>query len=164
MPKKKTRSGAKKRFQCKKTGAVKVIGVFGAKRSPLLPDVPTATLVEALNAQVGAGAYDYVATGGIGTDVIRVAFIYKPAAVTPIGDFAILDSSVDDRVTWSSACSAGAANTPASFRSTNIPTANAPMPAPRNAAMALPFATPGRSIAGSVETVFVITSISVPAQ
>jgi uncharacterized protein len=60
-------------------------------------DVPTATLVEALNAQVGAGTYDYVATGGIGTDVIRVAFIYKPATVTPVGEFAILDSTIDPR-------------------------------------------------------------------
>ncbi len=60
-------------------------------------DVPTATLVDALNAQVGAGTYDYVETGGIGTDVIRVAFIYKPATVTPVGEFAILDSTVDPR-------------------------------------------------------------------
>ena len=60
-------------------------------------DVPTATLVEALNAEVGAGTYDYIATGGIGTDVIRVAFIYKPASVSPVGEFALLDSSDDER-------------------------------------------------------------------
>ena len=33
----------------------------------------------------------------IGTDAIKVAFIYKPARVTPVGDHAILDSSVDPR-------------------------------------------------------------------
>jgi predicted extracellular nuclease len=60
-------------------------------------DVPTGTLVDALNVEVGAGTYDYIETGGIGTDVIRVAFIYKPASVTPVGEFAVLDSSVDDR-------------------------------------------------------------------
>lgn len=60
-------------------------------------DVPTATLVGALNDVVGAGTYDYIATGAIGTDVIRVAFIYKPGSVMPVGEFAILDSSVDDR-------------------------------------------------------------------
>ena len=33
----------------------------------------------------------------IGTDAIKVAFVYKPARVTPVGDYAILDSSVDPR-------------------------------------------------------------------
>ena len=54
-----------------------------------------ADLVGALNAVAGAGAYEYVDTGTIGGDAIKVAFIYKPETVTPAGDFAILDSSVD---------------------------------------------------------------------
>ena len=53
-------------------------------------------LVEALNA-AGGDAYAYIDTGVIGTDEIRVALIYKPDAVTPVGDFAVLDSSVDER-------------------------------------------------------------------
>jgi hypothetical protein len=53
--------------------------------------------VDALNAEVGADTYDYVETGAIGTDAIRMAFIYKPATVTPVGAYAILDSSVDPR-------------------------------------------------------------------
>ena len=53
-------------------------------------------LVEALNA-AGGDAYDYIDTGEIGTDEIRVALIYKPDAVTPVGDFAVLDSAVDER-------------------------------------------------------------------
>jgi len=54
-------------------------------------------LVAGLNDANGAGTYAYVDTGVIGTDEIKVAFIYKPASVTLIGDYAILDSSVDPR-------------------------------------------------------------------
>ncbi len=57
----------------------------------------TAYLVDALNAVVGAGTYAYIDTGFIGTDVIKQAFIYKPATVTPVGAHAILDSTVDPR-------------------------------------------------------------------
>jgi len=56
-----------------------------------------ADLVAGLNDIFGAGAYAYIDTGTIGTDAIRVALIYKPASVTPVGSFAILDSSVDAR-------------------------------------------------------------------
>ena len=54
-------------------------------------------LVDGLNAAEGAETYAFVDTGVIGTDQIKVAFIYKPARVTPVGDYAILDSSVDPR-------------------------------------------------------------------
>jgi predicted extracellular nuclease len=54
-----------------------------------------ADLVDGLNAVVGAGTYAYVDTGYIGTDAIKVAFIYKTATVSLVGDYAILDSSVD---------------------------------------------------------------------
>lgn len=54
-------------------------------------DEATAALVDALNAEAGAGTYDYVATGRIGTDEIKQALIYKTEAVTPSGDFAVLD-------------------------------------------------------------------------
>ncbi len=59
---------------------------------PVLED-----LVNALNAKVGAGTYDFIDAGVIGTDVIKVAFIYKPATVSPTGAAAILDASVDPR-------------------------------------------------------------------
>lgn len=52
------------------------------------------SIVDALNA-VNAGTYDFIDTGVIGTDAIRVAFIYKTDTVAPTGNFAILDSSVD---------------------------------------------------------------------
>ena len=51
-------------------------------------------LVDVLNA-LGAGPYEVIETGFIGSDVIKVGLIYQPAVVTPIGDYAILDDSVD---------------------------------------------------------------------
>jgi VCBS repeat-containing protein len=41
--------------------------------------------------------YAYIDTGVIGTDAIRVGIIYKTTTVQPVGDYAILDSSVDPR-------------------------------------------------------------------
>ena len=58
---------------------------------------PLADIVAGLNDELGAGTYDYIDTGTIGTDAIKVGIIYKPAAVAPVGDHAILDSSVDPR-------------------------------------------------------------------
>jgi hypothetical protein len=58
---------------------------------------PAADLVARLNAAENATVYDYIDTGIIGGDTIRVGIIYKPGVVTPVGDFAILDSSVDAR-------------------------------------------------------------------
>lgn len=55
------------------------------------------TLVQALNAEVGAGTYESVDTGVIGTDQITTAFIYKPAEVTPTGEFATLTTADDPR-------------------------------------------------------------------
>lgn len=55
-------------------------------------------LVAGLNDFVGAGTYEYVDTHVIGTDEIKVAFIYKSATVSLVGAYAILDSSVDPRL------------------------------------------------------------------
>lgn len=52
-------------------------------------------LVNGLNTVMGAGTYTFVDTGTIGTDAIKVGFIYKPSTVMPQGTHAILDSSVD---------------------------------------------------------------------
>lgn len=57
----------------------------------------TRTLVDALNAELGAAVYRFVDTGVIGTDAIKQAFIYKKATVTPVGNWAILTSEVDPR-------------------------------------------------------------------
>ncbi len=52
-------------------------------------------LTERLNAV--CGPYDFVDSGIIGGDAIKVGFIYKPDTTERVGDFAILDSTVDDR-------------------------------------------------------------------
>ena len=72
-----------------------VAGLVEMENNPA--DVPTADLVSGLNDVLGAGTYAYIATGAIGTDAIRAAIIYKPASVTPLGAYAVLDSSVDPR-------------------------------------------------------------------
>jgi predicted extracellular nuclease len=70
-----------------------VVGLVEMENTPGVE--PAADLVDRLNDLVGAGTYAFIDTGIIGTDAIRVGLIYKPALVRPIGDFAILDSSVD---------------------------------------------------------------------
>ena len=52
---------------------------------------------DALNASTSPGTYAAIETGYIGTDAIKVALLYQPASVTPVGDYAILDSSDDPR-------------------------------------------------------------------
>ena len=66
-----------------------VVGLIEIENNP--GDVPTADLVGGLNDALGAGTYAYIATGPIGSDAIRQAFIYKPCTVTPVGVFAVLD-------------------------------------------------------------------------
>ncbi|MEM9513374.1 MAG: ExeM/NucH family extracellular endonuclease [Actinomycetota bacterium] len=58
-------------------------------------DASIADLVQGLNAVAGPNTYDFIGTGFIGTDAIKVGFIYQPATAQPVGDFAVLDSSVD---------------------------------------------------------------------
>ncbi|MFQ9339695.1 MAG: ExeM/NucH family extracellular endonuclease, partial [Actinomyces sp.] len=57
-------------------------------------DASLARLVEALNKDAGAGTWAYVPSPGSvpeAEDVIRVAFIYKPATVAPVGPSLIHD-------------------------------------------------------------------------
>ncbi|MEM9897966.1 MAG: ExeM/NucH family extracellular endonuclease, partial [Pseudomonadota bacterium] len=55
-------------------------------------DAAIAALVTALNDEVGAGTYNFIPTGEVGTDAIAVGIIYKPGSVTPNGDEAVLDT------------------------------------------------------------------------
>ena len=72
--------------------------VVGLMEMENTPDVePAADLAAGLNEIHGAGTYDFIDTGVIGTDAIRLGFLYKPDTVRPAGDFALLDSSVDPR-------------------------------------------------------------------
>ncbi len=63
-----------------------------------LNEIENTTGVEPL-ADIVAGlpGYGYIDTGVIGTDAIRVGLIYKTDKVAPIGEYKILDSSVDPR-------------------------------------------------------------------
>jgi uncharacterized protein len=54
-------------------------------------------IVDALNGLTAPGTYAAIETGFIGSDAIKVALVYQPATVTPVGDYAILDSSDDPR-------------------------------------------------------------------
>jgi len=58
---------------------------------------PLADIVAGLNAAVGPGTWAHVDTGIVGTDTIRVGFIYRPARLQPVGPHRVLDSSVDPR-------------------------------------------------------------------
>jgi len=60
-------------------------------------DTAVQTIVDALNAADGAGTWDYVPSPPASDlppaaqqDVIRTAFIYRPAAITPVGDSHVL--------------------------------------------------------------------------
>jgi predicted extracellular nuclease len=48
-------------------------------------------LVSGLNDLLGAGTYDFIDTGTVGTDAIKVGLLYKPGSVLPVGVTAILD-------------------------------------------------------------------------
>lgn len=61
------------------------------------PNSAIEDLVAALNATMGAGTYSFIDTGIIGTDAIKVALIYKPAAVTPANAYQIITSGTDPR-------------------------------------------------------------------
>jgi predicted extracellular nuclease len=71
-----------------------VVGLMEVENNP---SAATADLVNGLNAALGAGTYAFIDTGTIGTDAIKLAIIYKPARVSPVGAHAILDATVDPR-------------------------------------------------------------------
>lgn len=77
--------------------ALELLGadVFGLIELENNPSASLQALVDGLNARLGAGTYAFVDTGSIGTDAIKLGFLYKTATVQPVGPHAILDSSVD---------------------------------------------------------------------
>jgi uncharacterized repeat protein (TIGR01451 family) len=66
-----------------------VIGLMEIENHPT--DAALQDLVDGLNAAAGAGTYARIATGTIGTDAIKVAFIYRPGTITPVGTAATID-------------------------------------------------------------------------
>ncbi len=59
------------------------------------PNSAIRDLINGLNAATSAGTYSFIDTGVVGTDAIRVALIFKPAMVAPVGAFKILNTTVD---------------------------------------------------------------------
>jgi len=72
-----------------------VVGVFEIENN--VNDDALKDMVNGLNTKIGSVTYAYVDTGVIGTDAIKVAIIYKPSRVSLVGNYAILDSTVDPR-------------------------------------------------------------------
>ena len=72
-----------------------IVGLIEIENSP--DDRALLDLVNGLNTLAGSTLYSYVATGAIGTDAIRVGYLYKPAVVQPVGAPAVLTSAVDPR-------------------------------------------------------------------
>jgi predicted extracellular nuclease len=63
-----------------------------------LNELENTTGTEPLDSIVsGLPGYDYIHTGPIGTDAIKVGVIYRPAVVTPVGPYKLLTSAVDPR-------------------------------------------------------------------
>ena len=60
-------------------------------------DASLNTIVDALNAALGSTDYTYIDTGTIGDDAIKTGFIYRATTVSAVGNYAILDRSVDSR-------------------------------------------------------------------
>jgi len=87
------------RQRAKILSAMEVIDadIFGLVEIENDSGAAVADLVAGLNDIFGAGTYSYINTGVIGTDAIKVALLYKPGSITPVGGFKILDSSVDPR-------------------------------------------------------------------
>jgi predicted extracellular nuclease len=73
-----------------------VLGLIEIENDPE-GDTSIQALIDAINEVLGPSTYDYIDTGTVGTDAIKVGLIYRPDSVTPVGDYAILDKTVDER-------------------------------------------------------------------
>ncbi|HEY9089590.1 MAG TPA: ExeM/NucH family extracellular endonuclease [Anaerolineaceae bacterium] len=76
-----------------------VIGLVEVENDDYGPNSALAALTNALNAATAPGTYAYIDVDGavgqdhaLGTDAIKVAFVYKPAVVAPVGQTAVLNS------------------------------------------------------------------------
>ncbi len=76
-----------------------VLGLIEIENNGYGEDSAIQDLVNGLNDVAGEGTYAFVDPGveQLGTDVITVGFIYKPDNVSPVGDVAVLDKTVDQR-------------------------------------------------------------------
>ena len=72
-----------------------VLGLIELENTPNVD--PLAEIVADLNVVAGAGTYATINTGVVGTDAIKVGFIYKPGVVTPIGSPIIDNNAIHNR-------------------------------------------------------------------
>jgi predicted extracellular nuclease len=79
--------------RCRRSGA----DVFGLIEIQNDSGRATQQIVDALNAVVGVGTYDFVRTGVIGTDAIKQALVYDTRTVEPVGAFDLLTTADDPR-------------------------------------------------------------------
>jgi predicted extracellular nuclease len=71
-----------------------VVGLIELENNPV---ASLADLVAGLNAIHGPGSWAFVDTGTIGSDAVKVGFVYRTTLVATHGAFAVLDDSVDRR-------------------------------------------------------------------
>lgn len=76
-----------------------VIGLMEIENDPDGANSALQDLVNGLNAAAGAGTYAAINTGAIGTDEIKVAFIYRTAVVTPVGAPMVDTDAINNRPT-----------------------------------------------------------------
>ena len=60
-------------------------------------DTALQIIVDELNSDAGLNHWSYIDTGDVGDDGIRNGFIYDTTTVTPVGDYAVIDSAIDAR-------------------------------------------------------------------
>jgi predicted extracellular nuclease len=71
-----------------------VVGLMEVENNPR---ASLQSIVDGMNERIGTDNWSFIDTGVVGTDAIRVALIYDSSIVSPIGDFALLDSAIDPR-------------------------------------------------------------------
>lgn len=78
-----------------------IVGLIEVENNGLGAGSAVRRLVDAINTELGSIEYDVLPVGSlflpIGTDQITVAFIYKPASVTPVGTVAKLTTGAFDQ-------------------------------------------------------------------
>ncbi|MFL5982848.1 MAG: ExeM/NucH family extracellular endonuclease [Gaiellaceae bacterium] len=89
------------RQRAKEVSALKAMNADVVGLMEIENDAPPGSAIEdlvaGLNDAMGAGTYSFINTGVIGTDEIKVALIYKPATVSPVGAYKVMTSAVDPR-------------------------------------------------------------------
>jgi len=76
------------------TADVHIVGLMEIENNPI---ASLQSIVDGLNTAKGTNDWSFIDTGTIGTDTIRVGLVYDASVVTPVGQPALLDSTVDAR-------------------------------------------------------------------